>query len=181
MGRFYLLATVLVVIFLIVAFSFIISTYKKCPPGHVLIINNNKPDSFGNLNKILFSGGAFVWPMVGSYQLFSLAPMPIDLHGDFFTQSAEKVSADIKAHIGISASETVLKNAIDRISGLDSARIKQLAHDVILVQIRNVISSTQARELSNLQAVSSRLKKDIEGGLMELGLKLISLDVKKIL
>ncbi len=180
MGRFYLLAAVLVLIALIIAFSFIVSSYKKCPPGHVLIINNNKPDSFGNLNKIIFSGGAFVWPFVGSYQLFSLAPIAINLNEKLLTKSSEKVKLELKTNIGISSSETVLKNAIDRFSGLSISQIKQIAQDVILGQMRKVTASTNSNEIEKLIDFSNTLSKEIEGDLMEIGLKLINLDVKKI-
>lgn len=180
MGRFYFAIIVVVLIALFIIFSFIISAYKKCPPGHVLIINNNKPDAFGNLNKIVFSGGAFVWPIVGSYQLYSLAPSTIDLNiADLVTKSKEKLQKDISAIIGISASETVLKNAIDRFSGLSKDQISKIAKNIIQGQIRLIVSDSEITEIENSNYFSNRLKKEIEGELLAMGLKLISLDVKK--
>lgn len=180
MVRYYLLFAVIVIIALIIAFSFIVSSYKKCPPGHVLIINNNKQDSFGNMNKILFSGGAFVWPMVGSYQLFSLSPMAINLNEELTTKSAEKIKIELKANIGISNSETVLKNAIDRFSGMGISRMKEIGQDIMLSQLRIIVADSDKNELDKVVDFNSRLKKEMEGELMEMGLKLINLDIKSI-
>lgn len=180
MGRFYLIAAVIVLIALIIAVSFIVSSYKKCPPGHVLIINNNKPDNFGNLNKIIFSGGAFIWPIVGSYQLFSLAPMVVTLNEELLAKNNEKVKIGLKTNIGISTSETVLKNAIDRFSGLNISQIKQVAEDIILSQLRIIVAGSDKSELEKIPDFNKKLTKELEGELMEIGLKLINLDVKSI-
>ncbi len=180
MGRIYILATIIVLIALIIAISFIINSYKKCPPGHVLIINNNKPDNFGNLNKILFSGGAFVWPIVGSYQIFSLAPIPIIIKEDFLASSNQRVKLDIKINIGISTSETVLKDAIDRFSGLNIEQIKEIAEDIISGQLRKVTASVDTNELQDISAYANKITKEVSGELIEIGLKLINLDIKKI-
>jgi uncharacterized membrane protein YqiK len=180
MGRFYLLAAVIILIALIIVVSFFVSSFKKCPPGHVLIINNNKPDNFGNMNKIIFSGGAFVWPFVGSFQLFSLAPIAVTLNEELLSKNNERLKINIKTNIGISTSEMVLKNAIDRFSGLGISQIKQIALDVMLSKLREVVAGSDKNDLEKIQDFSNRLKKEIEGELMEIGLKLINLDVKSI-
>ncbi len=181
MGRFYFLIVIIVLIALFVTISFILTAYKKCPPGHVLIINNSKPDSFGNLNKIIFSGGAFVWPLVGSYQIFSLAPIIIDLHiQELAVKNQQKINFDAQAIIGISTSETVLKNAIDRFSGQNTAQIQQVAKNIILGQIRLLASETGISEIENFTQFSKKLSKEIEGEMIEIGLKRINLDITKV-
>jgi len=182
MGRFYYFIIVIVLIALIIIFTFIISAYKKCPPGHVLIINNNKPDAFGNMYKILFAGGAFVWPVVGSYQLFSLAPVTLDLNiQDFITKNQQNLDMELSVIIGFSTSETILKNAIDRFSGLSKDKLSEIAQSIALGQIRKLVSDTETSDIENITSFNKALSKEIEGELMEVGLKLINLDIKKII
>ncbi len=180
MGRFYLLAAVIILIVLIIVVSFLVSTYKACPPGHVMIINFSKPDDSGNMYKIISSGGAFIWPVFGSYQLFSLAPIPLSLNEKMLAKNNEKVGVEINANVGISTSETVLKNAIDRFSGLGISQIKQVAHDIVLSQLRTVVASSDKDELKKIIDVKKRFAREIEGDLMAVGLKLINIDVKSI-
>ncbi len=180
MGRFYLLAAVIILTALIVTISFIVSTYKACPPGHIMIINYSKPDDFGNMFKIISSGGAFIWPVFSSYQLYSLAPIPISLHENILAKNNERVNIEVKINVGISTSETVLKNAIDRFSGLSILQIKQVAHDIILSQLRTVVASSDKKELEEIIDMKKKFAQEIEGDLMTVGLKLINLDVKSI-
>lgn len=161
--------------------SGIFKAYKKCPPGHVLIIFNNKPDSFGNMTKFVFSGGAFVWPFISSSQLLSLAPIQLNLIlKELLTSDIKRTNIEMDCMFGISTSETVLQNAVNRLSGLNNEQIKEIASNILAGQLRKVISEMEMEEIKKGNGLNNNFKKEAEGELLEIGLKIISIDLKTI-
>ncbi len=57
------------------------SRYKKCPSNKILVVYGRV--SGGKSAKTLHGGGAFIWPIVQSYQFMSLEPiqLKVDLRG----------------------------------------------------------------------------------------------------
>lgn len=173
----FLLAIAGVIIFVVVT---IINSYRKCPPGHVLLITNPKPDSFGNFYKIIKNGGAFVWPFMGSYQLLNLSPVNLRLNFDNLSSNLQtKYNIELDLLFAVSSSESVLNSAFERLSGLKNNQIKEIAKSIASAQTRLLIASLSDSEINNLKFLTDSLIKNISGEMLELGLQLINLEVTK--
>ncbi|MDF1548311.1 MAG: SPFH domain-containing protein [Bacteroidales bacterium] len=181
MVRFYLIITIAVLIFLFIAVTYLFKNYTKCPPGHVLIIFNNKTDIYGNNLKFVFSGGAFVLPIFGSYQLFNLAPWPTEINMEKLATSDQHiVHIILKINVAISNQEIHLRNAAERLSGLSQEQIKTLAADLISGQIRYFFLNMKSLELKQTTEFRTKISEQIENELNKIGLILISTDIKHL-
>lgn len=170
---------VVIIFFLIISYFF--KFYKKCPPGHIMVIYNNKSDVFGNTIKVIHSGGAFVWPTSGSFQLFNLTPFTIEQKmQNLLTHDQQKVDLELKVIAAISTREITLQNAVERISGLTHEQLKSLSSDLISSQIRFAIISMKAGEIKESAEFTALLSKLLEEEISKIGLKIINTDIKNI-
>jgi len=178
MGRFYLIIIATLLILLLVIFFNMLKYYKKCPPGHVMVIINNRGDSFGNRLKFIYAGGAFVWPIFGGYQLFNLSPFTISSKlTQLLTADNNKLDIELKVILAVSSNEMLLENAVDRISGLPQEKITTLAEDILSSLIRFTIISLKSGEIKQSTAFHEMLSNKIENEIGSIGLKLINLDI----
>lgn len=180
MLRFSPILIFIILVLIVVLIITIINAYKKCPPGFVLIITNPKPDSFGNYIRIVKTGGAFVWPFAGTYQLLSLAPISSSLK---FTQLLSKnnlkFNLDVDVIYAISSSDTVLNQAVHRFAGQKLAQIKGVAESIISGQTRLLVAELSEQEIYEVKKLTEQLNKNISGELLEIGINLINLEIKR--
>lgn len=163
----------------IIVFSllFITTRYKRCPSNKVLVIYGKVGK--GEASECLHGGGAFIWPLIQGYTFLSLDPFSINpkLEGGI---SKENIRVNIPTNftVAISREPAILKNAAERLLGLDIKKINDLAQDAIIGQLRQVVASMGIEELNtNRDEFSKLVKQYVETELNKLGLTAINFNI----
>ena len=163
----------------------ILSRYRKCPSDKILVIYGkvgSNPDGSPRSAKCIHGGAAFIWPVFQSYQYLDLTPMTINVD---LTKalSYQNIRVDVPSRftVGISTETGVMQNAAERLLGLKSSEIQELARDIMFGQLRLVIATMAIEEINTdrdkfLEAVS----RNVETELKKIGLRLINVNVTDI-
>ena len=85
----------------------------------------------------------------------------------------------MKCTVGISTDSGVMGNAAERLSGLDSEEITNLAKDIIESSINHVVDRTESiSNNSNKVAFNEAIEARVQKELRVIGLRVISFDVR---
>jgi flotillin len=172
----------LILIGVVVAFILItamIRRYKRCPSDKILVVYGN---TGGSSAKCIHGGGAFIWPVIQDYAYLSLKPISIEAN---LTNalSGQNIRVDVPCRftVGISTESESMNNAAERLLGLSSEQIQELASDILFGQLRLVIATMTIEEINAdrdkfLDSVST----NVEAELKKIGLKLINVNVTDI-
>jgi flotillin len=181
MARFFLETIIPILIFIIILTSISLKYYKKCPAGSMMVIFNNKSDAFGSTIKIIKSGGAFVWPLGGSYVIFDLSPFSISIYIEKL-HDKDGILLHLKAKIllAISSYESEVQNAIERISGLNKAQINELSIDLVSSHLRSFFAVISIDETKDREKITASLIEAIKVPLEDIGLRIMNLDIIEI-
>jgi len=178
----------LIWVFIIVGVFFsvaaaILSRYRKCPSDKVLVIYGRVKEPGGSIAaKCLHGGATFIWPVIQSYQYLDLTPISIgvDLKGALSRQNI-RVDVPSKFTVGISTEPTVMQNAAERLLGLKSAEVQDLARDIIFGQLRLVIATMDIEEINtDRDKFLSAVSHNVESELKKIGLRLINVNMTDI-
>lgn len=163
----------------------ILSRYRKCPSGKILVIYGKVgSDKNGQARsaKCVHGGAAFIMPIIQSYQFMDLTPISInvDLKNALSKQNI-RVDVPSRFTVGISTEPGIMQNAAERLLGLRMNEIQELAKDIIFGQLRLVVATMEIEEINNdrdkfLVAVSN----NVEIELKKIGLRLINVNVTDI-
>jgi len=180
-----LIFAIVAVMFLFTLLLLILSRYRKCPSDKVLIIYGKvgtNPDGSPRSAKCIHGGAAFIWPIFQSFQYLDLTPMTINVDlTNALSQQNIRVDVPSRFTVGISTEAGVMQNAAERLLGLRSAEIQELARDILFGQLRLVIATMAIEEINTdrdkfLEAVSH----NVETELKKIGLRLINVNVTDI-
>ncbi len=180
------LVLVCVVVLLILTTMIVIfSRYRKCPSDKVLVIYGkvgSGQDGASRSSKCIHGGAAFIWPVIQAYEYLDLAPISIsvDLRNALSKQHI-RVDVPSRFTVGISTENGIMQNAAERLLGMKTDDIKQVAEDIIFGQMRLIIATMDIEEINAdrdkfLEAVSS----NVETELKKIGLRLINVNVTDI-
>ena len=173
---------VLVFIAVVVAFILVlslVSRYKRCPSDKILVVYGN---TGGSSAKCIHGGGAFIWPVIQDYAFLSLIPISIDANlTNALSKQNIRVDVPCRFTVGISSDADSMNNAAERLLGLNSDQIQELARDILFGQLRLVIATMSIEEINAdrdkfLESISS----NVEVELKKIGLKLINVNVTDI-
>lgn len=163
----------------------ILSRYRKCPSDKILVIYGKVgSDKNGQARsaKCVHGGAAFIMPIIQSYQFMDLTPISInvDLKNALSKQNI-RVDVPSRFTVGISTEPGIMQNAAERLLGLRTNEIQELAKDIIFGQLRLVVATMEIEEINNdrdkfLVAVSN----NVEIELKKIGLRLINVNVTDI-
>ena len=168
-----------------ILFLWIIKRFRKCPSDKVLVIYGkvgSNPDGSPRSARCIHGGAAFIWPVIQSFQFLDLTPMTINVD---LTKalSQQNISVDVPSRftVGISTEAGVMQNAAERLLGLKTTEIQELARDIMFGQLRLVIATMAIEEINTdrdkfLEAVSH----NVETELRKIGLRLINVNVTDI-
>ncbi|MFA6627913.1 MAG: SPFH domain-containing protein [Bacilli bacterium] len=175
--------TAIVILFTVIVF--IVSRIKKCPSDKILVkygrVGKNTDGSTRSATCI-HGGAEFIIPFIQAYQFLDLTPISIsvDLTN---TLSRQNIRIDVPSRftVGISTEVGVMQNAAERLLGLSSIEIQELAKDIIFGQLRLIIATMDIEEINTnrdkfLEAVSD----NVETELKKIGLRLINVNVTDI-
>ena len=180
-----LLLTCVIVLLVLTTLIVILSRYRKCPSDKVLVIYGKvgtAQDGSQRSAKCIHGGAAFIWPVIQAYEYLDLTPMSIqvDLRNALSKQNI-RVDVPSRFTVGISTENGVMQNAAERLLGIKTDEIKQIAEDIIFGQMRLIIATMDIEEINSdrdkfLEAVSS----NVETELKKIGLRLINVNVTDI-
>jgi len=179
------IVAIVAVVFLFTLLLLVLSRYRKCPSDKVLIIYGKvgtNPDGSARSAKCVHGGAAFIWPIFQSFQYLELTPMTINVDlTNALSQQNIRVDVPSRFTVGISTEAGVMQNAAERLLGLRTAEIQELARDILFGQLRLVIATMAIEEINTdrdkfLEAVSH----NVETELKKIGLRLINVNVTDI-
>lgn len=167
------------IIFVVMLFMFFVSRYKRCPSDKILVIYGRTGAGSANC---IHGGAAFIWPVIQDYKFLDLKPMSIDVNlQDALSKQNIRVSVPAQFTVAISNQPNLMKAAAERLLGMDPGSIRNLAHDIIMGQMRLVIANMDIEELnSDRDKFVSSVYEHVGHELHKIGLDLINVNVTDI-
>ena len=150
------------------------SRYKKCPSNKILVIYGKVAG--GKSAKTLHGGGAFIWPIIQSYQFMSLEPMhlKVDLNGALAANNI-RVNVPSTFTVALDTEPAMMNTAAVRLLGITQADIEELASEIILGSLRQVVAQMDIEEINKGDETFERNIQEMVGKeLRKLGLHLIN-------
>lgn len=172
-----LIAVAAIVLF--VTISALISRYKRCPSDKILVIYGR---TGGTSAKCVHGGGAFIWPVIQDYAFLDLKPLSIEANlTNALSRQNIRVDVPCRFTIAISTETDSMNTAAERLLGLSSEQIQELAKDILFGQLRLVIATMTIEEInSDRDKFLDNISKNVDSELKKIGLKLINVNVTDI-
>jgi len=179
----YLLPIIIFVVF--VTFSAILRRYKRCPSDKILVIygKTGKTKQGGNSTaKCIHGGAAFIWPVFQSYEFLDLKPIGIDCNlTNALSKQNIRVDVPCRFTVGVTTDVDSMNNAAERLLGLKTEDIRNIATDILFGQLRLVIATMDIEEInSDRDKFLANVSTNVEAELRKIGLKLINVNVTDI-
>ena len=169
-----LIVIVAVVIIMVGTVAYWASRYKKCPSNKILVV-------YGKIKgeksaKTYHGGGAFIWPIIQSYQFMSLEPihLKVDLNGAL---AANNIGVNVPSTFTVApdTEPAMMNTAAVRLLGITQADIEELASEIILGSLRQVVAQMDIEEINKGGETFERNIQEMVGKeLRKLGLHLIN-------
>ncbi len=178
-----MLGLLITMILIVISFMvFIVSRIRKCPPDKIMVIYGKlKPNQDGSQpSSICIHGGAaFIYPFIQSYKFLDLNPISFSMNlKSELTKLNESMDLNAKFTIGISTEPGMMQNAAERLLGLDSAQIQELASNIIYGQIRAVIFDNTLEDIqTKRQDFFESISRNVEQEIKIIGLRLINFKI----
>ena len=174
----FLIGSILLILFLaLIAF---LTRYKRCPSDRVLVIYGRVGE--GRSARCMHGGAAFVLPIVQDYQFLDLRPMSIDIQlNNALSKQNIRVSVPSTFTIGVTTDPDKMGNAAERLLGLNSGQIMQLAKEIIFGQMRQVVAAMRIEEINaDRDQLIEAITKNISTELEKVGLRLINVNIQDV-
>jgi flotillin len=179
----WLFGLVIAVIAILMLLAGIVKTfYKRCSSNQVLVVYGAGTGRDGATSKTVHGGGAFVWPVIQSYQYLSLEPIQIEipLRGAL---SIENIRVNVPSvfTVAIGTAPDVMNNAAIRLLDLSTAEIRKQAEEIIFGQLRQVIASMLIEDINrDRDTFLQHIQNSVEPELKKIGLVLINVNITDI-
>jgi flotillin len=170
---------VVAAIALFITISALIARYKRCPSDKILVIYGR---TGGTSAKCIHGGGAFIWPVIQDYAYLDLKPLSIEANlTNALSRQNIRVDVPCRFTIAISTDADSMNSAAERLLGLTSEQIQELAKDILFGQLRLVIATMTIEEInSDRDKFLENISKNVDSELKKIGLKLINVNVTDI-
>ena len=172
----------IVVVLAVVVFatiSALVSRYKRCPSDKILVVYGR---TGGTSAKCIHGGGAFIWPVIQDFAYLDLKPLSIEANlTNALSRQNIRVDVPCRFTIAISTEGDSMNTAAERLLGLSSEQIQELAKDILFGQLRLVIATMTIEEInSDRDKFLENISKNVDSELKKIGLKLINVNVTDI-
>lgn len=172
----------IVVVLAVVVFatiSALVSRYKRCPSDKILVVYGR---TGGTSAKCIHGGGAFIWPVIQDFAYLDLKPLSIEANlTNALSRQNIRVDVPCRFTIAISTEGDTMNTAAERLLGLSSEQIQELAKDILFGQLRLVIATMTIEEInSDRDKFLENISKNVDSELKKIGLKLINVNVTDI-
>ncbi len=173
---------VIVIVAAIVLFSTIsaiLARYKRCPSDKILVIYGR---TGGSSARCVHGGGSFIWPVIQDFAFLDLKPLSIEANlTNALSRQNIRVDVPCRFTIAISTEADSMNTAAERLLGLSSEQIQELAKDILFGQLRLVIATMTIEEInSDRDKFLDNISKNVDSELKKIGLKLINVNVTDI-
>lgn len=175
----FLIFMVTLVFFVFLTFIALLSRYRRCPSDKILVIYGKTGEGSA---KCIHGGAAFVWPLFQDSSYLDLTPISIDipLQGALSKENI-RISAPSTFTVGISTESYIMKNAAERLLGLDSSDVKKVAEDIIFGQFRATIATMKIEEINqDREKFQEAVMESVEVELGKVGLRVINVNIKDV-
>lgn len=162
-----------------VTISALVSRYKRCPSDKILVIYGK---TGGTSARCVHGGGAFIWPVIQDFAFLDLKPLSIEANlTNALSRQNIRVDVPCRFTIAISTESDSMNTAAERLLGLSSEQIQELAKDILFGQLRLVIATMTIEEInSDRDKFLDNISKNVDSELKKIGLKLINVNVTDI-
>jgi flotillin len=161
-----------------------IQRYKRCPSDRILVVYGKVGSNAEGTRsaKCIHGGAAFVFPVVQDYAFLDLTPISIEVNlTNALSKQNIRVDVPSRFTVGISTEPGIMNNAAERLLGLTSQQVHDLAKDIIFGQLRLVVATMDIEEInSNRDKFLANVASNVEQELKKIGLKLINVNVTDI-
>lgn len=174
-----LVLIVVAAIVIFVTISALVSRYKRCPSDKILVVYGR---TGGSSAKCIHGGGAFIWPVIQDFAYLDLKPLSIEANlTNALSRQNIRVDVPCRFTIAISTEADNMNTAAERLLGLGSEQIQELAKDILFGQLRLVIATMTIEEInSDRDKFLDNISKNVDSELKKIGLKLINVNVTDI-
>jgi flotillin len=171
---------VVAVVVIFITFLAVISRYRKCSSDQILVIYGNVGK--GKSSRCIHGGAAFIWPIIQDYSFLSLKPIQINIPLDnALSKQNIRVSVPSIFTIGISTDPTKTMAAAERLLGLEKKEIEQIAKEIILGQLRQVVVTMDIEEINaDRDKFLTNISQNVETELEKIGLRLLNVNITDI-
>ncbi|MCH7413136.1 SPFH domain-containing protein [Belliella sp. R4-6] len=174
-----MIIVVVAAIVLFVTILALVSRYKRCPSDKILVIYGR---TGGTSARCVHGGGAFIWPVIQDFAFLDLKPLSIEANlTNALSRQNIRVDVPCRFTIAISTESDSMNTAAERLLGLSSEQIQELAKDILFGQLRLVIATMTIEEInSDRDKFLENISKNVDSELKKIGLKLINVNVTDI-
>ena len=175
----------IIVAVLFVTFAAILKRYKRCPSDKILVIygktGKNRSGSISSA-RCIHGGAAFIWPVFQDYAFLDLKPISIECNlTNALSKQNIRVDVPCRFTVGISTEADSMTNAAERLLGLSTDSIQNIATDILFGQLRPVIATMDIEEINaDRDKFLAAVSQNVEAELRKIGLKLINVNVTDI-
>ena len=175
----------IIVFVVVVTFAAILKRYKRCPSDKILVIygktGKNKEGGVSSA-RCIHGGASFIWPVFQSYAFLDLTPISIECNlQNALSKQNIRVDVPCRFTVGISTETENMTNAAERLLGLSTDDIRNIATDILFGQLRLVIATMDIEEINaDRDKFLANVSTNVEAELRKIGLKLININVTDI-
>ncbi len=156
------------------------SRYKRCPSDQILVIYGKVAQ--GRSSRCLHGGGLFVWPLIQDYAYLNLTPMTINipLQNALSFQNI-RINVPSTFTVGISTDPNIMTNAAERLLGISTKEVEEMAKEIIFGQLRLTVASLTIEQINqDRESFLEAIRKNVEPELNKIGLYLINVNITDI-
>ncbi len=152
-------------------------SYKRCPPNKVLVIYGKTGRGAA---KCIHGGAALVYSVIQDFRFLDLEPFMVQIDlAKARSQDGIRFSVPATVTAAISTEPGVMENAAARLLDLSRQQIKDLAQEIILVQMRAVIARMKIDNINcDPQAFAAKVLEAVAVELAKIGLAVINVNIK---
>lgn len=174
-----IIVVIVAVVVLCVLIAALASRYKRCPSDKILVVYGK---TGGASAKCIHGGGIFVMPVFQDFAYLDLKPISIEVNlTNALSKQNIRVDVLCRFTIAISTEKENMNNAVERLLGLTTNQIQELAKDILFGQLRLVIATMKIEEInSNRDKFMENISKNVDTELRKIGLKLLNIELNGI-
>lgn len=168
------------IVLITVTLLFFASRYKRCASDEILVVYGKVGE--GQSARCIHGGGALIWPLIQGYEYLSLTPLTIniDLRNALSLQNI-RINVPCTFTVGISTEPPIMNNAAERLLGLHSGQIEEMARELIFGQLRLTVASLTIEQINqDRESFLESIRKNVEPELNKIGLYLINVNITDI-
>ncbi|MBI2506157.1 MAG: flotillin family protein [Candidatus Latescibacteria bacterium] len=175
-----MMPVIVAVLVLFISFLVIVSRYRRCASDQVLVIYGNVGQ--GKSSRCIHGGAAFIWPIIQDYRFLSLRPIQINIPlENALSRQNIRVSVPSIFTIGISTDPVKVMAAAERLLGLSATEIEEIAKEIILGQLRQVVVTMDIEEINaDRDKFLANISQNVEIELEKIGLRLLNVNITDI-